>query len=358
MNSNPSRVEGGAVGFPASNHAAVWKTVTVPEFSRITLDREQWLSCSFRWQEGTPGGNQKGVVLHFPDGQMEIPKPESARFFTNRRFFNLAYWLAFSGKLRAVFQPRGCLLSATGGDQLALGGPLRPLASAAVMQDENLGRPDAVHLWWEITLADTQNYLLDTVASKLDWAPALATPDGRPVVAAPLLPADVQRLGNLKDTLVASAAFRMETARAVSAHPEVFVSRQSARCFTQVPPYHDWNTRAYLAKAELELKMIALAREVPLASNQRMNISWWLNSGAVGANNSVTMPFSTYLDCRDWFSHPWAIAHEMLHSFGYGHTHEMDRLDRDVQERMDQFRWYASDHPEYVPEEWAEPPKP
>ena len=48
----------------------------------------------------------------------------------------------------------------------------------------------------------------------------------------------------------------------------------------------------------------------------------------------------------------------LLHSFGYGHTHEMDRLDRDVQERMDQFRWYASDHPEYVPEEWAEPPKP
>ena len=69
------------------------------------------------------------------------------------------------------------------------------------------------------------------------------------------------------------------------------------------------------------------------------------------------MPFSTYLDCHDWFSHPWAIAHEMLHNFGYGHTHEMDRLDKDVQERMDHFRWFVADHPEYVPEDWAEPPQ-
>jgi hypothetical protein len=347
-----------AFGHAGTSYAAIWKTLMVPEFSRITLDREQWLSCSFRWQDGTPHANRKGAVLQFPDGQMEIAGPESARFFTNRRFFNLAYWLAFPGELKAVFQPRGCLLAAAGNDELPLGGPLRPVSSAAILQNENLGRPDAVQLWWEITLADPQNYLLDTGASKLDWVPALATPDGSPVVAAPLLPADVKRLGNLKDTLVASASFRMGTTQSVSLHPEVFVSLHSARCTTLVPPYHDWNTRAYLAKAERELKMIAAAHRTPLAPDQRMNISWWFNSGAVGANNSVTMPFPTYLDCRDWFSHPWAIAHEMLHNFGYGHTHEMDRLDRDVQERMDHFHWFVADRPDYVPEDWAEPPRP
>ena len=40
------------------------------------------------------------------------------------------------------------------------------------------------------------------------------------------------------------------------------------------------------------------------------------------------MPFSTYFGGNDWFSHPWGIAREMMHNFGYGHTHEMDRLDR------------------------------
>ena len=121
-------------------------------------------------------------------------------------------------------------------------------------------------------------------------------------------------------------------------HPEVFVSRHTARFVTQVPAYHEWNTNAYLAKMARELDMIALARQQPLPENLRFNVSWWLTSGAVGGNNSVTMPFPTYLDCLDWYSHPWAIAHEMLHSFGYGHAHEMDRLDRDVQQRMAAFQ--------------------
>jgi hypothetical protein len=38
----------------------------------------------------------------------------------------------------------------------------------------------------------------------------------------------------------------------------------------------------------------------------------------------------------------------------YRHTHEMDRLDRDIQERVDYFHWSVADHPEYVPEAWAE----
>lgn len=63
------------------------------------------------------------------------------------------------------------------------------------------------------------------------------------------------------------------------------------------------------------------------------------------------MPITTYLGCLDWFNHPWAIAHEMLHSFGYGHTHEMDRLDRSVQQQMAEFQCYVADHPEYMPQE-------
>ncbi len=41
----------------------------------------------------------------------------------------------------------------------------------------------------------------------------------------------------------------------------------------------------------------------------------------------------------------------MLHNFGYGHTHEIDRLDREIQRRMIEFQCHVADHPEYVPEE-------
>lgn len=348
-----------AFGHADADRAAVWTTLRPAGFADITLKPDEWRSCAFRWAPGTPRSTDNGVVLQFPDGQLNLPRPaEKARLFTNRRFFSVAYWLAFDGGRKAVFEPRGFLLPATVDGDVLLGGPLRPVASAAVLQDESLGRPDARHLWWEITLADPQNYLLDPAASKIDWQPALTTADGKPAKTAPLSDTDVQALGNLKDSLTATASYRTDAPHQVSLHPDPFVELHTARVKTQVPPYRDWNTRAYLAKMARELDMIALARQQPLSPDLKFNISWWFNNGAVGGNNSVTMSLPTYLGCRDWYTHPWAIAHEMLHSFGYGHTHEMDRLDRDVQRRMSRFQWDVADHPAYVPEGWDDPPRP
>ena len=338
-----------AFGHAGSDYAAVWTTVALAGLPSITLEQDQWRTCAFHWMGGTPSAKAKGVVLRFPDGQLEIP--EKARLFSNRRFFNVAYWLAFEGGRKALFQPRDYVLPETGDGTVALGGPLRPLASAQIFDDGNLHPEGAKHLWWEITLADPQNYLVDTAGSTIDWKPAVTSPDGRPITPAPLLPEDVERLGNLKDTLIAGASYRMDSPQHVAAHPDPFVSCHTDHFFSRVPPYHDWNTRAYLAKMERELEMIARARQQPLAPNLHFKLQFWLTEGlAVGGNNSVSMPFSEYLDCRDWFSHPWAIAHEMLHNFGYGHSREMNRLDHDVQEQMARFQWYVADHPEYVPQ--------
>ncbi|MBI5819499.1 MAG: hypothetical protein HZA88_10985 [Verrucomicrobia bacterium] len=344
-------------GHAGSDYAALWKSVTLREIPAITLDPGQWLACSFRWQEGTPHSIRNGVVLQFPDGHLDISQPEASRFFTNRRFFNLAYWLAFSGKRKAVFQPRGYLLPPAAGREFVLGGPLHPLASAALMQDEHLGRGSR-RIWWEITLGDPQNHLLDKASSKLEWTPTLSMQDGTSLPSLPFTPEDVRRLGNMKDTLMARVTYRMETKCSVSAPPEPFVVSRFPHCSTKAPSYRDWNTRTYLNKVERELEAIASARQIPLSPKHRVEIKWWLNTGAVGSvgQGSVTMPFSTYLHCQDWFHHAWGIAHEMLHNFRYGHTHEIVRLDRDVQERMEQFRWSAVDHPEFVPEGWAEMP--
>jgi hypothetical protein len=239
-----------------------------------------------------------------------------------------------------------------------LGGPLKPLASAAVMEDEDLKPPTAKHLWWEITLGDAQGCLLDTANSKVAWSSAITTADGKPALTAPLFPEDVQALGSLTDTLTVSASYHMDIPQHVSLHPERFVHRQHELCFTEAPPYRDWNTRTYLEKMQRELTFISQVRQKPLGQKLRFHIGWWLNHGAVGANHSVTMSFGSYLNCLDWYTHPWAIAHEMLHSFGYGHNHEMNRLDWAIQERMEQFQGWVADHPEYVPEDWDEPPRP
>jgi len=338
-----------AFGHAGADYAAAWTTAAAASLTNLALEPDQWRSCAIHWLPGTPRANDKGVSLQFPDGQLEIPG--NGRFFSNRRFFNVTYWLAFDAGHKAVFQPRDFVLPANGDGELALGGPLRPRASAQVFDDRTV-RPDgAKHLWWELTLADAQNYLLDTAASTIDWKPALTSPDGRPISTAPLLPEDVRRLGNLRDTLIASASYSLDGPQHIAVHPESFATYRTPHFFTRLPPYRDWNTRAYLAKMERELEMIARAREQPLRPNLRFDLRFWLTEGlSIGGGNSVLMPFSEYLECRDWFSHPWALAHEMLHNFGYGHSREMNRLDHDVQEQMARFEWSVAAHPEYAPE--------
>jgi hypothetical protein len=44
----------------------------------------------------------------------------------------------------------------------------------------------------------------------------------------------------------------------------------------------------------------------------------------------------------------------MLHCFGFGHTHEMTRVDQEIQDRMEYFRWSVADHPEFFPEDWTD----
>jgi hypothetical protein len=81
----------------------------------------------------------------------------------------------------------------------------------------------------------------------------------------------------------------------------------------------------------------------------RIEIKWWFNNGAVGSYGGITMPFSELLDSHDWFEHPWAVTHEVLHGFGYPHGWELNRVDYIVQDMFENFRYYVADHPEYVP---------
>ena len=57
------------------------------------------------------------------------------------------------------------------------------------------------------------------------------------------------------------------------------------------------------------------------------------------------MPFYGLEGNFDHFGCPWALAHETLHTFGYGHGDRMSRATKMVQDRLKLFRWYVADHP-------------
>jgi hypothetical protein len=339
-----------AFGHSGTNYFAVWTALLATNPAKLAVPKGEWLDRSFAWLEGTPASTSRGVILQFPDGTFEIPKAADAcRFFTNRRFFTVAYWLGFPGDHRAVFEPRPIVVAAGTHGRITFGGPLTPVASAAVLQDEKLGRPDALRLWFEETLADKEGDLLNTKASTIEWSQRIALKDGTTIPSPPLPTDFAKTLQTDFNQLIANARCVLDKPTEWTVVPQPTVPARFGRFSTVAPPYRAWNSASYLSKAERELMLIDRVRGVRADPTKRIEIKWWFNDGAVGGGNSVTMPMKGYLQCLDWYTHTWAIAHETLHNFGFGHGHEMNRIDAAVQEQMDFFRWYAADNPAYVP---------
>lgn len=337
-----------AFGHAGTNYFAVWTAFKAND--NVALKAGGWLDRSFKWGDGTPETINRGVLLNFPDGNLEIPGADRCRLFTNRRFFTIGYRLDFLGGRRAIFEPRAVLDSATHGEVL-LGGALRPVASAAILEDENLGNPSALNLWHETTVVDQQGYILDTAASSIGWSENIRWKDGG-ALPRPPLPADVaSRIRNNPGQLVERASCLLDKPVEWTISPSGMSPTQLNWYSTMAPAYRSWNTVSYLSKANREYSILNQLGGIKDDAKKHINIKWWFNNGAVGGGDSVTMPIRGYLECTNWFSHTWAIAHETLHNFGFGHTHEMNRLDDAVQEQMDFFRWSVADNPDYRPAE-------
>ena len=112
---------------------------------------------------------------------------------------------------------------------------------------------------------------------------------------------------------------------------------------------------AYLAKTARSIEASAAVRGKQIADSLRVRVGWRLNSGAVGGGFGISMPLIGLAGDFSWYAHPWALTHELLHRFGYGHGWEMDHIQGLSQERFRQFQWYVVDHPEFVPDEWPIP---
>jgi hypothetical protein len=292
------------------------------------------------------------VSLHFPDASAELPLAAGAELLTNRRFVELGYWLELARGGRVAFSPRGYVLPAPpGATAVELGGPLTARAAAAILVNENLGRPDDKQLWTDVVLEDAGGHAVDAAASDIGWQVATERRDGKPLPAAPLTAAAIDELGDLGETLRFAVRYRLRGPVALEVRPEPFAELARQRVSTSVPAHMTWRSQAYLAKVERSLRLLGEVRGRPVEPDYRVALGWWMNDGAVGGHGSFTMPIQGMAQEYSWYSHPWALTHELLHGLGYGHNEDMDRVDRLVQERFEHWRWHAADHPELVPPE-------
>lgn len=342
-----------AIGSNANVHVAFWGDVSGSRMNRILVEDSRWIRCKFRWHPQALPHAQAAAVLTFPDTKMTVPIVPETLLLTNRRFLEVSFWQQWSGQRKAVFHPRGCLLPAPPSQyEFVFGGQLTPHAGAAILTAEKRGDPRAKRLWAHICLRTPQGRVLNPKASKIGWKSSVVMRDGSPLPKYPLTQEARHRLGDLSDTILLTASCQLDKPIKYAIAPVTFTPAKSPHFRTQVPAYMQWRVAAYLSKAERSLAGIAAVREKPIPQNYTVNLRWWLNYGAVGGRRAITMPLRNMIGDFSWFTHPWAISHELLHGFGFGHTWQMARADGLVQDRFGYFRWYVADHPEFVPKVW------
>ena len=333
-----------------AQHLAWWTQVRASSTLNLDCRRERLNRCEFRWRDPATVPEQCLVTLHWPHSQLELSVERRTQLLTNRRFLGLFYRHTLPGGRWAVFRERQVLLPPPPQNYtFYLGGELTAHGAAAVLENENLGSPDAEQLWWDLALVDPQGQVLDTAASEISWRPNTLLTNGRPVPEPPLSAESLAVLGDPLETVELMATYEWREPTEVSVSPLAFIPLESLRYTSAVPAHMQERMRAYLDKAERVYRAIELVRGIPGRPGHRINVRWWLNSGAVGVHGSITMPIIGMSESFDWTSFPWALAHESLHAFGYPHGDELDRIDRGAQREFSRQTWRIEDDPGYVP---------
>lgn len=92
--------------------------------------------------------------------------------------------------------------------------------------------------------------------------------------AAPLSPADLERLGNPIDTVRLRATYRIHVSAELSLTLAPWVPVHSERVTMTAPAYMEWRAATYLAKAERSLQQIAAVRDQPLDPTYQVKLTW------------------------------------------------------------------------------------
>lgn len=314
---------------------------------------QAWIECSFG-PVGREAFPKDCVVIVFgPTSSVQFPVTAQTRLRTNRRFLGFGYEHSSEEGSRAVFHQRQVLLPKPGRRQrFELGGAMQAVGSAWVLQNENLGSAEARELWWELNLVDEGGWVLNTQASDIAWQAQAQLRDGGPVPTAPLEPVAVSLLENPTESVRLRGSYVWNGKQEFDVVPAEPLELVNEHYRSTVPGHLGQRAQAYMHKAWRTYRLLESAIGRPGTHEGPIELKWWLNGGAVGVWGSITMPMAGMYEDYDWFSFPWALAHESLHGFGYHHGPELDRLDREAIEAFDGHRWQVERDPAFVPPAW------
>jgi hypothetical protein len=326
-------------------NVALWSQVAGNDWTIKAVGRNVF-ACKFRVRDDGPAVKDPRVALAFPDGKMEFPVTDDTVLLSNRRFLSIAYQFRLQDGRVVSFRPQ--LGEIKKNQVFTVGGPLTPVAWASVIVRKLIDKPDTQHLVWGSDLYDEQGYLVNLAESQIDWSATLKTPWGEVPTDRELNKAEAQLLNHAARPMSVTVSCRLEHAGSRTLQPVNFARFGTTQLHTSAPPHWGLQAVNYLAKAQ---RIYHCVEEIEMKPAHHKLEIIWSNAKfvAFGGGERVWMPFSGLCDSFDHYATPWALAHEILHTFGYQHGIVMKQTEKAVAQRLELFRWYMADHPELDP---------
>lgn len=206
-------------------------------------------------------------------------------------------------------------------------------------------------------MLDPGGHVLDVSRSDCRVQTTAQLVNGQPVPFGPLDSVQKEQLGNPRDTVRIKIDWIWKEPQSRQLVPESFqeVCSQHFRIFAV--PFWRYQTTLYLA--QLERCWVANRAVTGRPGPNFTRVDWRHNSHdaraligrAEGGQTDLwmSMPFVGYENCMNPYEETVFMKHEMLHTFGYGHGEEMDRMEQLAGVHYRLYRWYLVDNPQAPP---------
>jgi hypothetical protein len=288
------------------------------------------------------------VVFTFPDATLITTLTTETLLATNRRTAEIGYGIpTTSGRVLHV-HPRGYSLPAprqSGALQLG-SASLHLQAVCHVLQHDRHKTSYQLGHWAE--LVDATGHEHNEELSGINLRPRLWAPDGHMLTLEEIRGPKAQVEAVAAQPLRASVNLDLgDGPTTFTALCERFQPMRSPNFKTHMPVAWAWRAELYLRKCE---RVFRVMRQVTGRIHKKaLDLKWHADPHyALGSPVMIDMPFGAFLEEHHDWKNPWALEHETLHGYGYGHGAEMNYRNNLAGRVLKGLRFAAADHPETV----------
>jgi hypothetical protein len=341
-----------ALGGNQDVHFAIWQAVSTKR-TALLLDAKEVCEGKFQIRKDGPTIEGATARFRFPDAELKFPINDQTVFLTNRRFISAGYGMELTGGRRVVLRPWLGLMKDK--QDFRIGGPFTTAAWAAILPRKPVDGPETRHLVWDANLYDAQGHMVIPDLSQIQWQRSIRTVSGASApTGRPLTKEEEELLKAKLDPVLIDVSYVLDDSVSATLQPQKFVQYGNRRFHTRAPPFWEVQALNYVSRAERVFHIIEDLENKP--SKHRVEVRWHAMNGTAwgcapaGGNAYIMMPLSGLKDSFNFYDSPWALGHEMLHTFGYPHGDRMGYMEGLVSARFEQYRWFMADHPQLDPE--------